>query len=1285
MADNTFSLGLSGADLKEEISALNDTKVIDETEEARETQIFTGSGVGGYTPSEEMRDSDLNPFTTPFSYSPSQGFLSSMRGEPEGDLLLQLPERYQTNPSIKAIVRSPEYINSNGIERRGMIEDSVNAANQAIYQNTGRERVLLDLPGTMFDIGRKRVQDAQVLNPDTGEMVNRTYTVPSPDGANLMDRSVKGGLSRFAKSVTELGAKAVDALAPSYATLQGVPGDVADQIDIGAEKYVEENMATVPPEGTLENILQEVTSIVAGGGAGGAIVKGLTKFKSIARASDKLGEIGEGLANIWAKTGKVKGDAMDMAQRSQKFKDLAKVFLIERGITIGGTIAEPDIEPFFNIGQEALAAIGINPDENKYISIYVDNELFNGILGSIIKVAGAGGRYAKNAIVNRGKNVKSDVDAQKVVAYRMFKDLDSGLADDATPELTAFRMGVLADVLDKYKTFNLQGLSRNVEIPKAGDEAVTNLPVLFQESLLKGDIQLDTATAMVTGSREYAEKAYAGIKGLWQRQNPDASWDVFLDEKASEVAANILSLRKGRALANSEYANTVTELGDSTLRSLENAAEDIGVGTPNNIEAQLAQPIVDSLNQSRGAATEAVSQRLIKEVELTDAFDNDQFINGVRVLQETSPSLSGSVDNALITERQMGDQLIEAYQVSKKGYNDLFDNLPSGVPFNVEALSDIMSRLKTNTGDFGELTSNAYKQDPIATMLAMLAPKKVGVDTLPEIIPGKTTGTITSPEGGVSVVKDADIEFFKPILENPEQLALRLMEGGVDLRQLYKVARPNISKLIDSIIVARGAPAVPDELLELKRFIDEAAETSGDPSFVGAMDAYKAHEALFNGNTLLNAFTKSVDAINPKFSTSVLGVSRGVVEAQETAILTIRGSMDKLSTGYSDQLLNLLKAAGQKDPAGALSGIYISNIIKDAASNIKRNSTTASDSLRNALNIKTGENLTLGNQLQTTNPEMYTQLEDTIKRFQDIESGVVEAGDLIKQLDEAHALNVQIQSERAASAFINNMNPAAASEGVEVLAAAKSKWGAIFDADNSIEQIEQLYAQADEIGNPLIRAGIQSNYLKHLRERLTTTQTNSIGVGSNIVYPRNSVSVAQLAKMLDSEFDTTMGTLEAVFKNNPKHADQIKGLLGLINQVANQTSLKTGGNMFKSDTAMNLNLEKQLKTMVMIGFGILNPLATKANRLASAYAERSIAKSGAIYDDVINAMLISPQKMADAMRIGAKDQKKMLKMITGILGNRGSQLVFVNYRNLDRDVELNTRTPAEQQTDEILE
>ena len=143
-------------------------------------------------------------------------------------------------------------------------------------------------------------------------------------------------------------------------------------------------------------------------------------------------------------------------------------------------------------------------------------------------------------------------------------------------------------------------------------------------------------------------------------------------------------------------------------------------------------------------------------------------------------------------------------------------------------------------------------------------------------------------------------------------------------------------------------------------------------------------------------------------------------------------------------------------------------------------------------------------------------------------------------------------------------------------------------------------------------------------------------------------------------------------------------MLGLINQVANQTGVKTGGGMFKSDTAMNLNLENQLKTLVLIGFGILNPLATKANKLASAYAGRRIAQSATIYDETINAMLESPEVMAEAMRLGAKDQVNMIKFLKDKLPKRFAQIAFVDYRNEDRDVEFETRRPVDIQTEELI-
>ena len=185
----------------------------------------------------------------------------------------------------------------------------------------------------------------------------------------------------------------------------------------------------------------------------------------------------------------------------------------------------------------------------------------------------------------------------------------------------------------------------------------------------------------------------------------------------------------------------------------------------------------------------------------------------------------------------------------------------------------------------------------------------------------------------------------------------------------------------------------------------------------------------------------------------------------------------------------------------------------------------------------------------------FEQYENALRQFQDVESGVVEAGDIVKQMDEAHALNVQIQSEKAANAFINDLNPADMTAPIGIMANPTQAWPKIFDAPNAVEQITELYARADEIGDPLIKAGIQSNYLKHLQNKITTAQT--MGVGPNNI--QRSTSPAQLAKILENDFNGTLRTLEAVFANKPQYADQVKGLLGLINQVANQTGVRLVG------------------------------------------------------------------------------------------------------------------------------
>ena len=190
--------------------------------------------------------------------------------------------------------------------------------------------------------------------------------------------------------------------------------------------------------------------------------------------------------------------------------------------------------------------------------------------------------------------------------------------------------------------------------------------------------------------------------------------------------------------ANKEFAQGVTNLEEVATGKVGQAADTLADGAPTNIEAQLADPLIQSANATRDDLINARSALLDAENASGKAFDENAFVNGVNVLKETSPSLTGASNAARTANLNMADNLIEAFTSSKNAYTEQFNNLPDGIGFDVEGLTEIMTRLKANTGDFGEITSNAYKQDPIATMLAMLSPQKTGVDTVPEIIPERS-------------------------------------------------------------------------------------------------------------------------------------------------------------------------------------------------------------------------------------------------------------------------------------------------------------------------------------------------------------------------------------------------------------------------------------------------------------------------------------------------------------------------------------------------------------------
>ena len=1262
----------------EQIQAFGEASARDEQtsiEEQRTQEVFTGSGRAGYEPGISTGEMSITNF-----------------GEvtPEDSYLVQAVKNSAEYKALEGSFFSP--LKS---QQSRMINAASTENNEAVYNNTGRERKI-DLPGEILDFTLSRVQDV------TDEDGNKTtLTVPRPSEANSTDRVKTGMLDRAVKGLTGLGAFAVDSVAEGVEFL----GDKAfstgrdDSYGFGAKKYIDENMAVMPSDGSFEEIGQEVGSVLMGGGGGALGVQKLLTTKFGAKVAEDLGQ---GLAGIWKSFKKTSTNPKDW---QDKWNTVAKAFLTERGVNLGATIAEPDLDPMI------VSQFGVTGEEYPALATWLDNEAFSATLKTIGLVF-KGVKEGVNAVRGKGGiNVGTEPEAMAVLGWQAAKNLDSDLGEQTPAAIKAFRLNIFGEMLEKYKSLDLGALA-NPSVDdtaqalsdadmgalwdgtKTIDQARKLLPdnasEEVTEALFSGRLDLDTATAMVTGAREYVERAYAYTEPVWKKQNPDGDFVTdFIDVKANEIAGNILAMRKQAALTTPDLARGTTTLTDQTNSILSSAGDNLVDGAT-NIESTLAEPVLENLNPSASRLAQAEDNAFRAGTDLDVAQQTDV---GEMLGNSNPVNLSGenSVSQAVQT---IGDNLVTASLKEKQAINAAFDALPSGVPIDAKGLVESLTVLKNATTDFGEITSTASTKDPVVEMLRRISPQpkrdelgKVLVDpNLASEIPGKPMyeGTVGSANISLST---SPTEIPGTIYETADEVAERLLREGVDnngtqfdLKYLNNTVRPNITALINSIAARGGKP--PAELIDLKRFITDAVEVASkkDPQWTEAMKKYAENQARYSTD-VLRPVNAAVDKINPNLTPAAGEEVFGQTDAVEAAIVAINVALVKNNDAYSTQILDIMKRAGMDDPFNDLSNIYISKTLMTLASELG-----SGKPLNRAAMMKAIEgNLT---QLRRTNPDLVNQYQAIIKSLDDAEAGVVSADKVVKSAQDAHNLAVELAEENAASVFLENVS----SSFPQILQNSNVKWPTIFGSDNAPEKISQLLSAA--AGNPVIVNGIKGKYVKFLQEKITNAGSNTGivagdgGIGS--AAKNTDVSVASLDKILNSDFDGTLKTIQTVFKDSPKQGDQLIGLLRLISQVANQRNVKVGGGLTNSDTAMNLAgnvaLSGHLKTMVMLGFGILNPTATKLNRLADFIATSKKDKSAALYQEAYSKMIQNPEDMAEAMRLGAKDQKAMMSRIYNIVGKRVAQLVFVGARDKDEEF-LNftpTPPPEDAQTEDML-
>ena len=998
----------------------------------------------------------------------------------------------------------------------------------------------------------------------------RTYMVPKPGAESTgFQRTVGGALLNTAKMFSEGVEKGFNIPFTDKRT----PG-TDDFLTNPETDYIAENFPTYPAAGGIEKAGQDVIPIIIAAVAGG---KGIDKLDDAVGGSKKLANW---ISKQWDEAKKV-----DPANAKKNLERMLKGLFVERGANLGATMATPDdMEPL--LGDNVLEMIGIDPETNQKLGHYIDNEAFTA-MGSVgIRLIGMGYNFGKRLFPRFSK--KPTTRAAEV-GMLLLKQIDPNVTNDLPGELIAERARLLGQTILDNKEFKLGILGQRAVKNADGTETIVDI-------LPGGAIQLDSGTALAMGAREYVENAYGWLKATME---PEV-YEQTINQYSQAIIDNIVGLKQGRRGNQTVQAGEASINADAS-RILVGAADDaIEGGSKNANQAgvllgeDIAEPVVTALGNVQKTRT---GVELAENV--SNATQDKDVIVGMLNSARENSSL-GSTSTEMQTFQQLaGEDLYQGWQASYKNYNDAFEALPNDIPVDMEDLKALIEDVSKKTNDFDFVTTATTKQDPFREMLQGLKSRVTGY---------KVKGV---------ALKETD-----------EEIISRL--DNIDLKWLYTNLRPEISRRLNAL-EASGAPT-SKPLIQLKEWIDGAAEASGQAEFRGAMDLYEEHAGTYLRTDELAQWESKARKVREKEVAP--GVNMGQENVYELGMQTLMNAEQALTPGKMEAFLNALTKSYGKNITPEMAQAYVGLAIRGLSRSTEAGSKVSAAQVREAVQPY----LT---QLEATNPNAVKMFEDTVSSLEMVELGLTTAKNANAAAEKAYQTIVVEAQERAASKFVNNLtgsNPAAMSDPSEV-------FKSIFGAKNAPDLMEDLLRQADEIGNPLIRDGLKSKYISYIKDRIFTNKRIASEVTPEGPGATREMSPTQISSILGEEFDNTLSTLKIVFKDEPGKADAVTHLLEVLDVAVNNRAIR--GNNFGSSTVLDERLKEKMNRLIVLTLGVLNPVATKARNISAALTDKRTKEVAEAIELQIDMMVTSPQYFDEVMQAvaGKAEGSPIMKLL----------------------------------------
>ena len=748
----------------------------------------------------------------------------------------------------------------------------------------------------------------------------------------------------------------------------------------------------------------------------------------------------------------------------------------------------------------------------------------------------------------------------------------------------------------------------------------------FEFALLGDNIEGDLALAVAQGAEEYMRRAYAFRKGVM----PEEAFEKMIQDQADEMIYSVIALKRSR-MGNAKVAQNDALINAEVSGMIDDTATALATPTASKEAAQkLGGEVVDAVHLSLDDVGAAKQGLQAAEDTVVDKGKNE--ITDLLVKARNESALGADQTERALFESLTGKQLYEGFKRSYDNYTALFKEIPEGIPVDWDGFTALLDDVATQTHSFDTITTNATRADPLRKMLEEIRPRMV------EDI----------AEDGSEIMRR----------EFPEEIWERL--GDVDLKTLYTEIRPALSRRIGYLQDQKLGGSEP--LIALKQAIDDMVDETGDPAFQTAMDAYKKHEGTYAANRVLRQYSNQAKQVVDEVPTAS-GRPKGLTDTYEAGMAALNAAQAGGTPLLLDDLVIALSDAAKRDVKPEMAQAYLGMALRALTQLTKEGTSVGSDQLLKSVQpfIRS---------LSNTNKAVVDKFDEAVRGLQQAESGLGTAVDDLARAEKAHAEILQAAQRDAASRFVYDLtgNP-------KVREDVARQFSEMFDSSEAPDVILALYRKAEEMGDPLVKEGIQAQFLRHLKDKITTSGRIGVSAGKEV----QDVSAAQLSKIIDGSGSNTLATLRIVFEDSPQMAASLTNLLQFQSMAVNGRALK--GASYGSDTVYNDTLKKTTDRMIMMTVGVLNPMATKLRNVNAALMDGRNAEVKKSIELILDMVVTDPDKFSAILESIAKQQDKgWAHYMTVMTKHMGRGTMAANKRQSEFEVP----TLVEDQTEEAF-